>query len=104
MFETIGVTRYLPEPGCPIQTIRVADGLPVAPIEPVVVDGASNWPLFAEKARELIQKDKVAAVFGCLAAGLSPPPDAVSPFTPGCVSVTVSSIDGGRSIPIGEPS
>jgi urea transport system substrate-binding protein len=34
-------------------------------IEPVVVDPASNWPLFAEKARELIQKDKVAAIFGC---------------------------------------
>jgi urea transport system substrate-binding protein len=31
----------------------------------VVVDPASNWPLFAEKARELLQKDKVAAVFGC---------------------------------------
>ncbi|GAA4492795.1 urea ABC transporter substrate-binding protein [Pseudaeromonas paramecii] len=34
-------------------------------LEAVVVDPASNWPLFAEKARELIQKDKVAAVFGC---------------------------------------
>src|SRR5216683_599329 len=34
-------------------------------IEPIVVDPASNWPLFAEKSRELISKDKVAAVFGC---------------------------------------
>jgi urea transport system substrate-binding protein len=34
-------------------------------LEPVVVDPASDWPLFAEKARELIEKDKVAAVFGC---------------------------------------
>jgi len=34
-------------------------------LEPVVVDPASNWPLFAEKARELLSKDKVAAVFGC---------------------------------------
>jgi urea transport system substrate-binding protein len=34
-------------------------------LEPVVVDPASNWPLFAEKAKELLQKDKVAAVFGC---------------------------------------
>ena len=34
-------------------------------LEAVVVDPASNWPLFAEKARELIQKDKVAVVFGC---------------------------------------
>ncbi|WP_337267602.1 urea ABC transporter substrate-binding protein [Oryzifoliimicrobium ureilyticus] len=34
-------------------------------LEAVVVDPASDWPLFAEKARELIQKDHVAAVFGC---------------------------------------
>ena len=34
-------------------------------LEAVVVDPASNWPLFAEKARELINKDKVAVVFGC---------------------------------------
>ncbi|CAH1671464.1 urea ABC transporter substrate-binding protein [Chelatococcus asaccharovorans] len=33
-------------------------------LEAVVVDPASNWPLFAEKARELLTKDKVAAVFG----------------------------------------
>ena len=34
-------------------------------LEPVVVDPASNWPLFAEKARELITQQKVSAVFGC---------------------------------------
>src|SRR5690606_22715638 len=34
-------------------------------LEPVVVDPASDWPLFAEKARELITQEKVAAVFGC---------------------------------------
>jgi len=34
-------------------------------LEPVVVDPASNWPLFAEKARELITQHKVAVVFGC---------------------------------------
>ncbi|WP_372738817.1 urea ABC transporter substrate-binding protein [Neptunomonas sp.] len=34
-------------------------------LEAVVVDPASNWPLFAEKARELISKEKVDAVFGC---------------------------------------
>jgi urea transport system substrate-binding protein len=34
-------------------------------LEAVVVDPASNWPLFAEKARELITKDKVDVVFGC---------------------------------------
>jgi len=34
-------------------------------LEAVVVDPASDWPLFAERARELITKDKVVAVFGC---------------------------------------
>ena len=34
-------------------------------LEPVVVDPASNWPLFAEKTRELISKDKVNVIFGC---------------------------------------
>jgi urea transport system substrate-binding protein len=34
-------------------------------IEPVVVDPASNWPLFAEKAEQLLVKDKVSVVFGC---------------------------------------
>jgi len=34
-------------------------------LEPVVVDPASNWPLFAERARQLISQDKVAVVFGC---------------------------------------
>ena len=34
-------------------------------LEAVVVDPASNWPLFAEKARELISKNKVSVVFGC---------------------------------------
>ena len=34
-------------------------------LEPVVVDPASDWPLFAEKARELIEKEKVDVVFGC---------------------------------------
>jgi len=34
-------------------------------LEAVVVDPASNWPLFAEKARELISKNKTDVVFGC---------------------------------------
>jgi urea transport system substrate-binding protein len=34
-------------------------------IEPIVVDGASNWPLFAEKAKQLLEQDKVAVTFGC---------------------------------------
>ncbi|TLU70834.1 urea ABC transporter substrate-binding protein [Lichenicoccus roseus] len=40
-------------------------GLLGRPLVPVVVDPASNWPLFAEKARQLLSVDKVSAVFGC---------------------------------------
>ena len=47
------------------EEINAAGGVLGRPIEPVVVDPASNWPLFAEKARQLITQDKVAAVFGC---------------------------------------
>ena len=42
-----------------------AGGVMGRQLQPVVVDPASNWPLFAEKARQLISVDKVAAVFGC---------------------------------------
>ena len=48
-----------------VAEINAHGGLLGKQIEPVVVDPASNWPLFAEKARELISKDHVAAVFGC---------------------------------------
>ena len=34
-------------------------------MEPIIEDGASDWPTFAEKARKLIEQDKVAVVFGC---------------------------------------
>ncbi len=42
-----------------------AGGLLGKKLEPVVVDPASNWPLFAEKTRELIEKEKVDVIFGC---------------------------------------
>jgi urea transport system substrate-binding protein len=48
-----------------IDEINAKGGLLGKKLEPVVVDPASNWPLFAEKARQLISKDKVAVVFGC---------------------------------------
>ncbi len=48
-----------------IEEINAKGGLLGKKIQPVVVDPASNWPLFAEKARELIQKQKVAVIFGC---------------------------------------
>jgi len=48
-----------------IDEVNKKGGLLGKKLEPVVVDPASNWPLFAEKARQLISVDKVAAVFGC---------------------------------------
>ncbi|MDQ0354463.1 urea transport system substrate-binding protein [Rhodoplanes tepidamans] len=48
-----------------IEEQNAKGGLLGKKLEAVVVDPASNWPLFAEKARELITKDKVSAVFGC---------------------------------------
>src|SRR5262245_8451120 len=45
--------------------INASGGVMGMKIEPVVVDPASNWPLFAEKARQLISQDKVAVTFGC---------------------------------------
>ncbi|WP_157200794.1 urea ABC transporter substrate-binding protein [Massilia sp. Root351] len=48
-----------------IDEINANGGVLGKKLEAVVVDPASNWPLFAEKARQLIAKDKVAAVFGC---------------------------------------
>lgn len=48
-----------------IEEQNAKGGLLGRKLEPVVVDPASDWPLFAEKARELISKDQVASVFGC---------------------------------------
>jgi urea transport system substrate-binding protein len=48
-----------------VDDINKKGGLLGKKVEAVVVDPASNWPLFAEKARELIAKEKVAVVFGC---------------------------------------
>ena len=48
-----------------IEEINAKGGVMGKMLEPVVVDPASNWPLFAEKARQLVAQDKVAAVFGC---------------------------------------
>jgi len=48
-----------------IDEINAKGGVNGKKLEPVVVDPASNWPLFAEKARQLLTQDKVAVVFGC---------------------------------------
>jgi len=48
-----------------VDDLNKKGGLLGKKVEAVVVDPASNWPLFAEKARELLSKDKVDVVFGC---------------------------------------
>ncbi|KGM42425.1 branched-chain amino acid ABC transporter substrate-binding protein [Aquabacterium sp. NJ1] len=48
-----------------IDEINSKGGLLGKKLEPVVVDPASNWPLFAEKAKQLLTQDKVAVTFGC---------------------------------------
>jgi len=48
-----------------IEDINKKGGVMGKKLEPVVVDPASNWPLFAEKAKELITQNKVSVVFGC---------------------------------------
>ena len=48
-----------------VEEINAAGGVMGKQIEPVVVDPASDWDLFAEKARDLITKEEVAVVFGC---------------------------------------
>ena len=48
-----------------IEEINAKGGVMGRKLEPVVVDPASNWPLFAEKGRQLISQDKVAVTFGC---------------------------------------
>ena len=48
-----------------IDEINAAGGVMGKKIEAIVEDGASDWPTFAEKAKKLLERDKVAAVFGC---------------------------------------
>ncbi len=47
-----------------IEEINEAGGVLGKQIEPVIEDGASDWPTFAEKAKKLLQKDEVATIFG----------------------------------------
>ncbi|MCU0756531.1 MAG: transporter substrate-binding protein, partial [Xanthomonadales bacterium] len=48
-----------------IEQINARGGVLGRPIEPVVVDGASDWPTFRRAAERLIQTEQVATVFGC---------------------------------------
>lgn len=48
-----------------IEEINAAGGVMGKKLEVIVEDGASDWPTFAEKARKLLEKDRVSAIFGC---------------------------------------
>jgi urea transport system substrate-binding protein len=48
-----------------IEEINAKGGVLGKKLQPVVEDGASDWPTFAEKSKKLLQQDKVAVVFGC---------------------------------------
>lgn len=48
-----------------INEINAAGGVLGKKLEPVVVDPASDWPLFAERTRQLLTQDKVDVIFGC---------------------------------------
>jgi urea transport system substrate-binding protein len=48
-----------------IEEINASGGVMGRKIEPIIEDGASDWPTFAEKARKLLDRDKVATIFGC---------------------------------------
>lgn len=48
-----------------IDEINAAGGVMGRKIEPIIEDGASDWPTFAEKTRKLLERDKVAAIIGC---------------------------------------
>lgn len=48
-----------------IEEVNAAGGVLGKKLDPVIEDGASDWPTFAEKAKKLIQSDKVACTFGC---------------------------------------
>jgi urea transport system substrate-binding protein len=48
-----------------VEEINAKGGVLGRKLQPVVVDPASNWDLFAEKAKQLLLQDKVAVVFGC---------------------------------------
>lgn len=48
-----------------IEEINASGGVLGKKLEPVIEDGASDWPTFAEKAKKLLLQDKVAVVFGC---------------------------------------
>ncbi len=48
-----------------IDEINAKGGVMGKKLEPVIVDPASNWPLFAEKTKQLLGQDKVSVIFGC---------------------------------------
>ena len=48
-----------------IDEVNRAGGVLGRPVQPVVVDGQSDWPTFAREAERLITEEKVCTIFGC---------------------------------------
>ncbi len=48
-----------------IEQINAKGGILGRKVQFIQEDGGSDWPTFAEKSKKLLEKDKVAAVFGC---------------------------------------
>jgi len=71
VLHSLSGTMAISETSCKDATLLAVDeinakgGILGKKIEAVVVDPASNWPLFAEKAKELLLTHKTAVVFGC---------------------------------------
>lgn len=52
-----------------IEEINDNGGIDGSPIEPIIIDAKSDFKVYTEKARELILRDKVLAIFGCYTSG-----------------------------------
>ena len=73
-----------------VDDLNKKGGLLGKKVEAVVVDPASNWPLFAEKAGELLEKDKVSVIFGCWTSVSRKSVLPVIEGTTGCCSIPSS--------------
>lgn len=73
-----------------VEEINAAGGVLGSQIEPVVVDPASDWDLFAEKSKELLLEHEVASVFGCWTSVSRKSVLPVFEETQGCCSIRFS--------------
>src|SRR5437016_4134836 len=86
-----------------VEEINAKGGVMGRMIETVVVDPASNWDLFAEKAKQLLLQDKVAVVFGCWTSvsrkSVLPVFEKIKKFAAGGGACVISTINGDSNVP-----